>query len=415
MKNRLEIAHGLLRNDGFIVIAIDHSELFYLGVLADEIFGRESRLGIVSIAHKPGGVQFAKFFSTSNDYAIVYAKEKKVAFFNKPALDESVKKTFEEFSDDKGGYKEEKFMRDFDPDATKAKKPKYWYPIYVSKDLLNLSLNKKEGYSEVFPISSTNREVTWNQKKETFLKNYQGGEVFAKYNDGNLNILRKVRENQPVKTLWTEKKYDATSHGTKLLTKIFGNRSDFSYPKSLYTVLDTLQIMTNHDDIILDFFAGSGTTAHAVLALNKEDGGSRQFILVEQLAEHIAVCQERITKVIQHSGCQVDFIYCELAQCNEKAKQQIAACKDLPALEKLFAKMDEEYFLHYNLRVAEFREKICREEKFRNLPLDKIKEIFAAMLDLNQLYVPRSEMSDKRFGISKNDQKYTIDFYGQGE
>ena len=80
----------------------------------------------------------------------------------------------------------------------------------------------------------------------------------------------------------------------------------------MHTVKDTLFITTNKNDIILDFFAGSGTTGHAVLALNKEDGGNRQFILVEQLDEHIAVCKERLTKVMKNENSNSNFVYLEL-------------------------------------------------------------------------------------------------------
>ena len=106
--------------------------------------------------------------------------------------------------------------------------------------------------------------------------------------------------------MWYDAKYSATTSGTMLLERLLGRKPKFSYPKSLYTVMDTLKITTSHDDLVMDFFGGSGTTAHAVLALNKEDGGRRRFILVEQLDAHVTICIERIQKV---GG---DFVYCEV-------------------------------------------------------------------------------------------------------
>lgn len=411
MKNRLEVARELLRDDGFIAIAIDHNELFYLGALADEIFGSGNRLGVVSIAHKPGGVQFAKLFSNSNDFMLVYSKNNAHAEF-RTILNEEDKIKFDK-QDANGLYREEKFMRDFDPDATKENKPQYWYPIYVSEDLRSVSLQKIDGYHEVLPISSTNRKVTWNQKKDTFIDNYNKGEIFVKRDNGEIHIVRKVRAKSPVKTLWTDKRYDATSQGTKLLTKIFGERPAFSYPKSLYTVLDTLKIMTSADDIILDFHAGSGTTGHAALALNQEDGGNRKFILVEQLDEHIEVCIERNLRVLAQENIGTSFVYCELAKWNEAAKAQINACKNLEDLEDFFDEMVNRYFLNYNLKIKEFQERTLAEEAFRVLPLSRQKQMFLTMLDLNQMYVNATEMADSLYNISVADQKLTKEFYGE--
>jgi len=94
----------------------------------------------------------------------------------------------------------------------------------------------------------------------------------------------------------------------------------FSYPKSVYTIVDTLKILTSADDIILDFHAGSGTTGHAALALNQEDGGNRKFILVEQLDKHIEVCVERNLKVLAQGDIDASLVYCELATWDEAAK-----------------------------------------------------------------------------------------------
>ena len=104
MKNRLEIAWQFLRDDGFIAIAIDHCELFYLGALADEIFGRENRLGIITIVNRPQGRQFAKFFSVTNEYMLVYSKNKDRAIFNEVVLTSDKLEEYDK-EDDKGKFK----------------------------------------------------------------------------------------------------------------------------------------------------------------------------------------------------------------------------------------------------------------------------------------------------------------------
>ena len=105
------------------------------------------------------------------------------------------------------------------------------------------------------------------------------------------------------------------------------------------------------------------------------------------------------------------FIYCEIAKWNETAKEKILECESLDELEKLFDEMYEKYFLNYNLKIKEFKEKVLKEENFKNLSLEEQKKMFVAMLDNNQMYVNKTEMADKKFGIGKKDQELTEKFY----
>ena len=145
MKNRLKVAKDLITEDGFIAIAIDHYELAYLTVLADEIFDRENRIGIVSILHNPEGRQNANFFTSTNEFMLVYAKNKDAAKFNKVFLQENFKESGDiekifEFEDKISRYKKEPFLRLGGGNASLRKnKPNGYYPIYVSNDLKNIS------------------------------------------------------------------------------------------------------------------------------------------------------------------------------------------------------------------------------------------------------------------------------------
>jgi len=417
MRNRLEAGKKLLRDDGFIAIAIDHFELGYLLVLSDEIFGEENRLGIVSILHNPEGRQNAKYFTATNEFLLVYRKTNN-SKFNPVYLQENFKdsKKIEDVydkKDNKGLYKEEEFIRLGGGNACLRKnKPNGWYPLYVSESLKDISLVKKEDYSEVLPITDSGQERTWKIIAKSFEEKFKIGDIFAKKEDNKIKIYEKYRidKGSPITTCWINKKYNAKKSGTNLLEELFGSKL-FSYPKSLYAVLDTLKIMTSDDDIILDFHAGSGTTGHAILALNKEDGGNRKFILIEQLDEHIEICNKRNQKVLEQENIDDSFIYFELAKWNETAKEKIQEAKSLEELENFFDEMYERYFLNYNLKIKEFKEKVLQEENFRSLSLDEQKKIFVAMLDNNQMYVNKTEMADKKFGIDKKDQNLTSKFY----
>jgi len=117
IKNRLEIANDLLRKDGFIAITIDHNELFYLGELADEVFGRENRIGIVSIVVKPEGRQFSKFFSASNEFMLVYAKDINLASLENVIIDEKNKEKFDR-NDERGNYKLRQYINYNNPEIS---------------------------------------------------------------------------------------------------------------------------------------------------------------------------------------------------------------------------------------------------------------------------------------------------------
>ena len=167
--------------------------------------------------------------------------------------------------------------------------------------------------------------------------------------------------------------------------------------------------MTGNDDIILDFFAGSGTTAHAVLELNEKDRGSRQFILVEQMDYVESVTVPRVEKVIekQDSG---DFIYCELMQYNQAYIDKIQAAQSSEELIELWWNIAENSFLNWYVN-AEFPEKAVND--FTAIDdLEVQKRCLIELLNKNQLYVNLSEIEDMDFAVSVEDKTLNKVFYG---
>jgi adenine specific DNA methylase mod len=160
--------------------------------------------------------------------------------------------------------------------------PKNFYPIYVSSDLKEISLDHEyeNGYV-AYPITST-QERTWRYIKESMNQKIKDGEFVAQLERGEVKIYEKYRvdKGQLIKTHWVDKKYNANTSGTKILDDLMGVKT-FDFPKSLYLMYDILKLCTKKDDIVLDFFSGSATTAHAVMQLNADDGGNRQFILIQ--------------------------------------------------------------------------------------------------------------------------------------
>lgn len=413
VKNRAEIALGLLKSDGFFALAIDHVELFYVGVLLDEIFGAENRVGVIAVETNPRGRSDSKFFATSHEYLLVYAYDSKVAVINNLPLTKEQEKNFS-LGDETSTYRLLPFRRS-GSNSTPKERPNLFYPIYFEPNTRTISLEKDAGYDEIYPIDTSGGNRVWRQSKKACIKAIENGDlVIREGKGGNYSVYLKdrIKDGRKPKSFWSNPRYDASSHGTILLKNMLGEKL-FSYPKSIYLMKDVLHILTSPEDIVLDYHAGSGTTAHAVLDLNKHDGGTRKFILIEQMDYINTVTCPRIKNVMAKDNINDSFVYFELAKWNETAKKKILEAKTLEELEAFFEEMYEKYFLNYNLNTKEFREKVIKEEQFQNLTLDEQKQIFVAMLDNNQMYVNKTEMADKKFGISEVDQKLTDAFYNE--
>lgn len=280
MYQRIRLAKDVLKDTGFFLVAIDHNELFNLGEMCDEVFGYTNRIGIISIVHKPEGRNQAKFIGPSNEFMLIYAKNEQVAKLRKVVLDEEQRKAFS-CSDEKGAYRLKNFIRLSDGKyATRENKPTFWYPIYVSEDLKTLSAKKFEGSVAVYPITTQGVERTWKTTKDTFVERYKAGDIIAKRENNGIAIYEKLREDQVIKTHWIDKKYHGFHFGTKILDDILGVKT-FDFPKSLYLMRDIFKLFSPKDGLILDFFSGSATSAHAIMMLNAEDGGTRKYIMAQ--------------------------------------------------------------------------------------------------------------------------------------
>ena len=282
MYTRIKVAFDLLSDDGCMVFAIDHNELANLIKIADEIFGENNRIGIVTVVHKPEGRNQEKFFATSNEYALFYAKNINNFSFNSVVLDQNIENTFDR-EDDKGKYRLNNYIRlGGGDDNLRINKPTFYYPIYVSRNLETISTEKLTDCYVVYPKTAT-QERTWKTKKETFEQALLLGEIIAeKDKKGEVVIYEKYRidKGQLIKTHWIDKKYNAIFNGTKVLEKLMGLKA-FDFPKSLYLIIDILKLTTDKNSIILDLFSGSATTAHAVMKLNSEDHGKRKYIMIQ--------------------------------------------------------------------------------------------------------------------------------------
>ncbi len=302
-EKRLRLSRNLLNDKGIIVVTIDDYEIGTVRLLMDEVFGEENRLGLVTIMHNPRGRSDDKFFATSHEYALFYSKNIDSAITHKIDLTQEQADLFNLF-DSISNYRLLPLKRT-GSNSTPKERPKLFFPIFVNKKTLEISTKKQgTGWIEVLPKDGTGSDRVWRWGKEKIEKEWKT-ELVAKIKNDKCSLFTKdrIKSGRKPKTIWIEPSYDASSHGTVLLENILNKRKVFDYPKSLYAVIDTLKIVSkeNKDAIILDFFAGSGTTGHAVLELNKQDGGNRKFILCTNNENKIAeeVTHERLKRIIK--------------------------------------------------------------------------------------------------------------------
>jgi adenine-specific DNA-methyltransferase len=303
MESRLKLARSLLTKDGILVCAIDHYEVFNLGLLLDEIFGEKNRLGFVSIVNKADGRSDDKFFATSHEYLLFYARDScSAAIGDLPLSKEAIKKKYPK-KDKRGRYVEKPLMSQ-GVDSLKTDRPTLFFPLYFSEREDKLFVKKKPNSIEILPVDIRGIERRWSSGTTRIQEHIDAGDIVVKKSrNGKFYPYRKKRAVGGVKptTVWTGAKYNSATHGTKLLNTILGKGRTFDYPKSLHAVIDALRVMSKDDSVILDFFAGSGTTGHATMALNQEDGGNRRFILCTNNENGISeeVTYPRIRKVIE--------------------------------------------------------------------------------------------------------------------
>ena len=397
MKNRLEIARELLREDGAIFVQCDDNEQAYLKILCDEVFGRVNFIS--SIVWKGrGGRQDSKFIAQIHETIQVFAKNiNSLAIYKEEVTDDDSYTG----KDEKGEYKLQ-LLRKWGSNSRRIDRPN----LYFGVDF--------EGET-VFPILPDGSDGCWRWSKSKIESAIKENLIVLQNKNDKIELYEKIYKTGDTKekvfTSWFEEGFsgEAANH----LKDLF-NEKVFDFPKPESLLKRILEISTKSTDIVLDYHLGSGTTAAVAHKLN------RQYIGIEQMDYIESVTVERLKKVIdgEQGGISKSvnwqgggsLVYLELAKKNEKALKQISTCKSLEDLTALFDELCSKYFLHYNVRVKEFRKEI-ESERFKQLSLKQQKEMFSRMLDLNQLYVNVDDRHDKSTGLTKDDIAITEDFY----
>ena len=401
MMPRLYLAKALLREDGVIFVSIDDNEVHNLRLLMNEIFGEENFVAQITIVNNPKGRNDDKHFATCNEYALVYGKHD-YSSHGLPLTDEQ--KSHFNLIDELGNKYQMRDLRKRGNGDSREDRPNMYFPIYYNEIEQRVSLEKQEDWIEIYPIKGDGSEGRWRWGKERVRENLSLLQPKKVKNGAKWGIDYKVFLNQALnpfgqdesdekvskpKTIWEDS--DISSDLARRTLKLLFENNLFDFPKSVELIKRFAQIGSDKDSIIVDFFAGSCTTAHAVMQLNKEDGGHRKFICVQlpelcdEKSEAFKTGYKTIAEIgkerIRRAGAKIRM---EVEE--EQAKQE----EELPFGEEPTIKMPDLGFKVFKLSESNFKQwreiKGSNKEEWKQQALDFINPVAENAITDNMVY-----------------------------
>ncbi len=388
IKNRLEIARELLRDDGVLFVQCDDNEQAYLKVLMDEVFGRENFVASLVYKRRKTQANLTKWIAPIHEYILGFAKSKNSLSINRiPLRQEYVKEMYKNPDNDSRGLWMTKPLAS--PDNSPNKE-------------FELDLRNGRKIKARWRVS----QKTYDQYlKDNLVVIPRGGEgmprakVFLKDNEGQIpnTLLIDVATNE---------------QGSKEIELIFGSNSAFAYPKPEGLLQRIIEIATQPGDLVLDFCLGSGTTAAVAHKM------ARQYIGIEQMDYIQTIAVERLTKVIagEQGGISKNvawqgggsFVYLELKAHNQTFIERITEASTQAQLAQIQQELLQNPDLDYRLNTQEVRQSA---KDFSALSLENQRQALIDFLELNQLYVPYSERKDTRFHCTDKEINLSESFY----
>ena len=408
MRNRLEVARDLLKDDGIILIHIDDQEMHYLKLVADDIFDRDNFIATVPRKTRSGKSDVPYKLSQDFDWMLMYTKgaSKRDNLFQRDVSRRYHKTS--DFPDD------EWRLSDLTTQRTIHERPNSDFTL----------VNPRNG--EGFPV---NPNRCWGITKDSVDEYLRKGKIVFPGDYDFLNIKRPAMRvfksedigkmayvssdflNQVVDELL---KSMVNRKGTDEIVGIFGRKA-FAYPKNELLMQRIIEYTTEENDIILDFHLGSGTTAAVAHKMGRQYIGIEQMdyaetLPVERLKKVIAGEQGGISKSVSWQGGG-DFIYCELMHYNQAYMDKIQSAQSSEALVALWQDIAENAFLNWyvnpEMPEAAVNDFIAIDD------VEKQRHCLAELLDKNQLYVNLSEIEDADFEVSAEDKALNKVFYGE--
>ena len=311
MENGLRVSRTLLAEDGVLVAAIDDEQQRELNFLLSGVFHSQI-LGTILVRTNPSGRPTQSGYSVAHEYLIYAGQGQNSAIGRMPPTEEQARRFSER--DERGKFEWRNLRRE-GSNSDRTARPALYYPIYIKGTEIRIpnmtwdsSANEwivkdkpQTGEQVVFPDNGDGVQKTWRWEWKTVMNSLADIAVRKDRTGRDYVYYKRRPHDQGVVSIscWFDARYSATEHGTALLKTMFGE-SVFSYPKSIHAVMDAIYTAgaSRADAYVLDYFAGSGTTGHAVINLNRDDGGLRKYILVEVGQYFDTVLLPRIKKVV---------------------------------------------------------------------------------------------------------------------
>jgi adenine-specific DNA-methyltransferase len=314
MASRIEASRGWLKDSGVLCATIDDYQIHELAHLLDDTFGSNQQIGTVMIRNNPSGRSTVSGISVCHEYALFYGNSENSALQRLPRSE----KQLDRFSIEDGKHVDwRNFRKDGGAVTYRSARPKQYYPIYVADKSLALRVPTLEWVPDrrewavldppsgseivVLPFDDKGRERIWSLNHTSAQANLDDLEA-RKDKQGQIAIYRRHTPNEGVlpRSWWDKNTYAAREYGSATLSQMFGGSAVFSFAKSPFAVEDCIRVsgLSDSTATVVDYFAGSGTTAHATIALNRADEGSRRYVLVDQGEYFDTVLKPRIQKVV---------------------------------------------------------------------------------------------------------------------
>ncbi len=392
MKNRLEAAREFLSDDGVIFVQCDDNEQAYLKVLMDEIFGRDNFINTIIWEKKYSPQNDAKWFSDNHDFILLYAKDKGIWRPNLlPRTSEMDARYKNLDNDERGAWKPSDCL-------VKTYMASYDYPITTPSG----------------KVVTPPKGRCWMTSKENFQKLVDDNRIYFGRNGDNVPSLKRflseVKQGATPLTIWKYTEVGHNQDATKQLLALFNNVKLFDTPKPEALLQRILEISTNENDLVLDFFAGSGTTCAVAHKMK------RRYIGIEQMDYIETITKERLKKVIEGEQGGISkkcgfkgggsFVYAELKEVNLGIKRQILNANSASECLKIFDNLSERFLKRTDCKMDEID-----SEEFHNLDLNEQKRIYCKLFDSNEDYLNLGDIDEDAWGIDGITKKYNEIFY----
>lgn len=407
MKDRLKTAKSLLMDGGTIWISMGDDGMHYLKMIADDVFGRDLFVGTLPRRTRNGKSDVPFNFSQDFDWLLVYTN----VLDNNDVVGRTVERTYYETDDYPGDPWR---LADLTSQQPASKRPNSYFTM----------IDPKTG--KQYPASE---KRTWALTKDTFQHYYDIGYIvfpddydflkitkpyarkFKREDDAKGKLSAVISDIQ-IQDFLKALLYDCkNAEGNNEIDDLFG-RDEFDYAKPENLIKTIIDVTTKEKDIVLDFFSGSGTTAAVAHKLN------RQYIACEQIDHQMELNIDRLNQVIEGDDVGISedvdwqgggsFVYLELKKYNQVFIDEIESATKTEELLTVWEKMKQKAFFRFNVDMQKFDEGI---DEFKALTLDQQKDCLLKMLDLNQLYVNRSDMGDETAKVTEEEKRITMNFY----